>query len=109
MLFFQAEDGIRDIGVTGVQTCALPIWRASRSRSLASRSTGSARQASRRCRKRRARSRRATAPSRSEGRRFGKECSTRWSPYHYKKIVHDQTQLFNIAKLHLSPPVPFYT
>src|SRR5258707_15496512 len=26
--FFQAEDGIRDIGVTGVQTCALPISRA---------------------------------------------------------------------------------
>src|SRR5258707_5897166 len=25
--FFQAEDGIRDIGVTGVQTCALPISR----------------------------------------------------------------------------------
>src|SRR3712207_6852956 len=25
--FFQAEDGIRDIGVTGVQTCALPICR----------------------------------------------------------------------------------
>src|SRR3712207_7687155 len=24
-LFFQPEDGIRDIGVTGVQTCALPI------------------------------------------------------------------------------------
>src|SRR3712207_147310 len=24
-IFFQAEDGIRDIGVTGVQTCALPI------------------------------------------------------------------------------------
>src|SRR5438445_12273347 len=24
-LFVQAEDGIRDIGVTGVQTCALPI------------------------------------------------------------------------------------
>src|SRR3712207_8878784 len=23
--FFQAEDGIRDIGMTGVQTCALPI------------------------------------------------------------------------------------
>jgi len=23
--FFQAEDGIRGIGVTGVQTCALPI------------------------------------------------------------------------------------
>src|SRR3712207_6564560 len=27
--FFQAEDGIRDIGVTGVQTCALPIFRSS--------------------------------------------------------------------------------
>src|SRR2546427_6887988 len=24
--FFQAEDGIRDLTVTGVQTCALPIW-----------------------------------------------------------------------------------
>src|SRR3712207_7412556 len=24
--FFQAEGGIRDIGVTGVQTCALPIY-----------------------------------------------------------------------------------
>src|SRR5204863_5502075 len=24
--FFQAEDGIRDLYVTGVQTCALPIW-----------------------------------------------------------------------------------
>src|SRR2546422_2647298 len=27
--FFQAEDGIRDVAVTGVQTCALPISRAS--------------------------------------------------------------------------------
>src|SRR3712207_7410029 len=26
IVFFQAEDGIRDIGVTGVQTCALPIF-----------------------------------------------------------------------------------
>src|SRR5207249_9198728 len=25
--FFQAEDGIRDRNVTGVQTCALPIYR----------------------------------------------------------------------------------
>src|SRR5438034_4672442 len=24
--FFQAEDGIRDHCLTGVQTCALPIW-----------------------------------------------------------------------------------
>src|SRR6266511_5525750 len=26
LFFFQAEDGIRDFHVTGVQTCALPIW-----------------------------------------------------------------------------------
>src|SRR5699024_11850019 len=26
LFFFQAEDGIRDRNVTGVQTCALPIW-----------------------------------------------------------------------------------
>src|SRR5258707_10478865 len=32
--FFQAEDGIRDIGVTGVQTCALPISRSPSSRAL---------------------------------------------------------------------------
>src|SRR5690606_41160927 len=27
LFFFQAEDGIRDFHVTGVQTCALPILR----------------------------------------------------------------------------------
>src|SRR5437016_13698038 len=27
VFFFQAEDGIRDWSVTGVQTCALPIFR----------------------------------------------------------------------------------
>src|SRR2546429_4625437 len=26
LFFFQAEDGIRDVAVTGVQTCALPIY-----------------------------------------------------------------------------------
>src|SRR2546428_13385702 len=30
--FFQAEDGIRDLIVTGVQTCALPIFKFNRSR-----------------------------------------------------------------------------
>src|SRR2546430_15653915 len=30
--FFQAEDGIRDLTVTGVQTCALPILTSGRSR-----------------------------------------------------------------------------
>src|SRR5688572_33002474 len=28
LFFFQAEDGIRDLTVTGVQTCALPIYAA---------------------------------------------------------------------------------
>src|SRR3712207_3954159 len=37
--FFQAEDGIRDIGVTGVQTCALPILDATRI-TLAASATG---------------------------------------------------------------------
>src|SRR5687768_18431082 len=32
--FFQAEDGIRDVAVTGVQTCALPIYRLSPSRAV---------------------------------------------------------------------------
>src|SRR3989475_6263258 len=30
ILFFQQEDGIRYLTVTGVQTCALPIWDAQR-------------------------------------------------------------------------------
>src|SRR6267143_3448704 len=32
--FFQAEDGIRDGTVTGVQTCALPIWEAADDRTV---------------------------------------------------------------------------
>src|SRR2546422_8492902 len=32
VFFFQAEDGIRDVAVTGVQTCALPISGCSRPR-----------------------------------------------------------------------------
>src|SRR5205809_333030 len=77
-IFFQAEDGIRDVAVTGVQTCALPISRP-RSRSIMSPFPLSSRT--------RARSRPArrgsgtTAPTtsalsmrRSEERRVGKEC-----------------------------------
>src|SRR2546430_10683431 len=32
--FFQAEDGIRDLTVTGVQTCALPIFAGPRMRTF---------------------------------------------------------------------------
>src|SRR5256885_8283713 len=97
VFFFQAEDGIRDYKVTGVQTCALPIFVCQvRSTFRASvrplprliagcvlpedhgeRSTHPVRQESgyqrlsRRCRN-----------ARSEERRVGKECRSRWSPYH---------------------------
>src|SRR2546430_13635027 len=95
VFFFQAEDGIRDLTVTGVQTCALPIssvgihdiytahilkgylaairrpthgpivppkvvWRLIAHRRYLS----------------------FTGPVRSEERRVGKECRSRWSPYH---------------------------
>src|SRR5206468_5400217 len=64
--FFQAEDGIRDLIVTGVQTCALPIWNF----------LGDPAPVSRR------RSDPAGPgyePDRSEERRVGKECSARGS------------------------------
>src|SRR5438445_3887806 len=49
--FFQAEDGIRDIGVTGVQTCALPIsgWDSSAYRSSAATAARAAAAASAPC------------------------------------------------------------
>src|SRR3712207_7711135 len=97
--FFQAEDGIRDIGVTGVQTCALPISdfiypdRAQvtmtthfmRSYSLLAIKT---------CHRRKVhamggmsafipvRGNEEANEKRSEERRVGKECRSRWSPYH---------------------------
>src|SRR3712207_7553183 len=99
MFFFQAEDGIRDSGVTGVQTCALPICRGSLlagadedddpsvwdldgsgdpSRLPGSRAEAMAFDADGAVL--------ATAgQDRSEERRVGKECRSRWSPYHYKK------------------------
>src|SRR3712207_6896458 len=93
--FFQAEDGIRDIGVTGVQTCALPILAARagtdgviRPVDLVSGATQRATSAGSALA--------VLAPGlpapvveaaremvcRSEERRVGKECRSRWSPYH---------------------------
>src|SRR5688500_19681492 len=40
--FFQAEDGIRDYKVTGVQTCALPIYESARTSCTSKRALGSA-------------------------------------------------------------------
>src|SRR5256885_4365363 len=93
--FFQAEDGIRDYKVTGVQTCALPI-----SLGVDGQLAGAARQ--RESARRLARARAAAQlgrardavpgngrgnlvvqnVDRSEERRVGKECRSRWSPYH---------------------------
>src|SRR5258708_20826589 len=99
--FVQAEDGIRDDLVTGVQTCALPIYR-----DLADRlqiGLGSVTRAyallERRGLTRSVRGRGTFVASqqaqagedidRSEERRVGKECRSRWSPYHYKKKKSD--------------------
>src|SRR2546430_10638799 len=92
--FFQAEDGIRDLTVTGVQTCALPI-------SFALTCDGAFLLRARRRQVQRVVRQRAlsldgppwscrTAAAqpvlrrqvRSEERRVGKECRSRWSPYH---------------------------
>src|SRR5256885_9545145 len=95
-LFFQAEDGIRDYKVTGVQTCALPISARSTPARIAvkagshyalSRDTIAKQPASTNRRKRGGNQmivRRSllAAGLRSEERRVGKECRSRWSPYH---------------------------
>src|SRR5207244_5807486 len=77
--FFQAEDGIRDDLVTGVQTCALPISRRPRPRRPARRRRGPAAHLGGRP-LRRARRRRGGRRPRSEERRVGKECRSRGSP-----------------------------
>src|SRR5438034_7717348 len=85
--FFQAEDGIRDHCVTGVQTCALPISlidyleagdpleafladfpSVSREHAVAVLELA-----------------KSALLARSEERRVGKECRCRWSPYHGKQ------------------------
>src|SRR5256885_8708340 len=92
--FFQAEDGIRDYKVTGVQTCALPICgRADlppvHLRARAVRRAGHPARADHgragRGTPKPGRSRAARASRggvRSEERRVGKEGRSRWSPYH---------------------------
>src|SRR5438876_6697476 len=71
--FFQAEDGIRDGRVTGVQTCALPISIYFQAPEIDC-SPGHAVSC---------RARSIGLPThRSEERRVGKECRSRWSPDH---------------------------
>src|SRR5439155_11630438 len=77
--FFQAEDGIRDGHVTGVQTCALPI-------SFFPQPVGDVIVNGKRIKERALLENHthmlADGVKRSEERRVGKECRSRWSPYH---------------------------
>src|SRR5256885_12520016 len=95
VFFFQAEDGIRDYKVTGVQTCALPISGGRRRRAFSLLTSAKLRQRkslllefapicviSRDVFLRSSVSIRAEGLDRSEERRVGKECRSRWSPYH---------------------------
>src|SRR2546430_4347952 len=94
--FFQAEDGIRDLTVTGVQTCALPISDISGGVTITAR-TGDNEisniivpkgtpgyEIGEAYRKMgwNASDTRPLSFDRSEERRVGKECRSRWSPYH---------------------------
>src|SRR5439155_8538335 len=92
--FFQAEDGIRDGHVTGVQTCALPISQHGTAlplhqgtrfpdrrpdSELAGGAQGNLQD------------RIGIDPAaRSEERRVGKECRSRWSRYQEKKKESEQ-------------------
>src|SRR5690606_39654465 len=93
VFFFQAEDGIRDFHVTGVQTCALPISLSPCSNSnlpkanscqpsayavVASTAAADSRPSQALCRLFR-------SFWRSEERRVGKECRCRWGPGEEKK------------------------
>src|SRR5690348_18133586 len=93
--FFQAEDGIRDGRVTGVQTCALPICSAFLRRFLTASAAQTRNSTFRNPRAFNARtnakncspemSDSANFSRRSEERRVGKECRSRGEPNHEKK------------------------
>src|SRR5256885_2910770 len=95
--FFQAEDGIRDYKVTGVQTCALPISYGTGSGLVTALRdvtidfaggtftaimgpSGSGKSTLLQCAA--GLDRIDAGEIRSEERRVGKECRSRWSPYH---------------------------
>src|SRR2546430_6034530 len=93
--FFQAEDGIRDLTVTGVQTCALPIslqkqdnqvrlHRMTRNQlpMLLLLHQEAFLQVILELMKTKMILKTKTMMKRSEERRVGKECRSRWSPYH---------------------------
>src|SRR2546430_3978818 len=96
--FFQAEDGIRDLTVTGVQTCALPILSGSPPAAAEAANAAAPAASAAPAPSASAPAGEGTKPApaaapvpakaapppapRSEERRVGKECRSRWSPYH---------------------------
>src|SRR2546430_3116553 len=93
--FFQAEDGIRDLTVTGVQTCALPIFISFEHHPLVAQGALErddlvispaplrlARESLDTFDEHPAVPGPVEHGHRSEERRVGKECRSRWSPYH---------------------------
>src|SRR5690349_24114197 len=79
--FFQAEDGIRDLYVTGVQTCALPISVLGADVSGCVLDDLDAAESLTQYR--------LSFEARSEERRVGKECRSRWAPLPYKRNLNE--------------------
>src|SRR2546429_976849 len=92
--FFQAEDGIRDVAVTGVQTCALPICHFCRAfkqrfgvspsdaRGMTAHGSAIGPVESAGLSLAHAKSTCHALAGRSEERRVGEECRSRWAPDH---------------------------
>src|SRR5687767_15291001 len=108
VFFFQAEDGIRDKLVTGVQTCALPISDAGYSAG-----PGQRLEQGLRCNQRQRADQQmkddvrrhaptpssaSHRPSRSEERRVGKECRSRWAPDHQKEKQNILVRVYDIGQ-----------
>src|SRR5438067_10132829 len=103
--FFQAEDGIRDRNVTGVQTCALPIYTLVREGFVVLPYTNDDPVV---CRKLQDAGAAAIMPlgapigsglgiqnvnNRSEERRVGKEWRSRWAAYHEKEKEQEKRRV----------------
>src|SRR5947209_20577246 len=85
VFFFQAEGGIRDIGVTGVQTCALPISPQRRTSHVGADSVSALDSWQTKRADTEVRPYNAPCRLRSEERRVGKECRAGWSQDDLKK------------------------
>src|SRR5438552_18571021 len=95
--FFQAEDGIRVDLVTGVQTCALPIFGLPRQHEGRGDPIVLPRESEVLRLVQRIRDEAHRFAVRSEERRVGKEYRSQWSAYH-QKIKHVDKILLNLLR-----------